>query len=311
MAIQISAIICTLNRASYLLKSLQSLVDQTLDNDKYEIIVVDNHSTDDTKRVVTEEFSHVSNLRYLYEPVIGLSQTRNTGCQNAKGEYIAYLDDDAIACPNWLEKILEDFKNVHPKPGIIGGKIEPIWEAPKPNWLSDNLLPYLTILNLSETPTFLEDWRYVAGANMSLPKSLLEKVGGFQANLGRQGKRLLSNEELLLQEQLKDLGYKVYYDPNIFVKHHIPESRLTKNWFTKRFYWQGISKGYLLLHKTSPSKLERIKLCYREIKNILRQPKKIIHLIIPNNHAFSFSEKCLKLEQIGFILALSKLSKYN
>ena len=96
MNVQISAVVCTHNRAAYLRKALQSLVDQTMAQELYEIIVVDNASTDGTKQVVSE-YSGASNLRCLYEPVIGLSRARNTGWGNARGEYVAYLDDDAVA----------------------------------------------------------------------------------------------------------------------------------------------------------------------------------------------------------------------
>ena len=152
MSIRISAIICTHNRARYLRKALQSLAVQTVDSASYEILVIDNASTDETKRVVREEYAAVSNLGYLHEPVLGLARARNTGWTHAKGKYVAYLDDDAIACSNWLEGILEVFGSVTPTPGCVGGKIELIWEAPRPSWLSDEMVPFLSRLDLSESP---------------------------------------------------------------------------------------------------------------------------------------------------------------
>jgi glycosyltransferase involved in cell wall biosynthesis len=241
MAIKISAIICTYNRASYLRKAIQSLSEQTLNLESYEIIAIDNRSTDETKQIVTEEFACVPNLRYFYEPIQGLSQARNTGWQNASGEYIAYLDDDAIACPQWLEKILEAFETVRPQPGAVGGKIEPIWEAPRPSWLSDRTARGLTILDWSETPIFLEKSQWLAGANVAYPKHLLQATNGFNTNLGRKGQKLLSCEENLLHEYLKNNGYQLYYHPAIAVRHHIPSSRLVKDWHLKRQYWNGIS----------------------------------------------------------------------
>ena len=133
MSIRISAIICTLNRAAYLEKAIQSLADQTLPEEQFEIIVVDNGSTDNTKTMV-EGFKHLENLRYIYEPIMGLSQARNTGWQNAQGDYVAYLDDDAIACPEWLERIVQAFDTVEPRPGSVGGKVIPVWEAERPAW---------------------------------------------------------------------------------------------------------------------------------------------------------------------------------
>ena len=135
MTVRISAIVCTYNRSTYLRKALGSLVDQSLSKDQYEVIVIDNGSQDDTRQVI-DEFSWMPNLKYVYEPNLGLSQARNTGWRNAHGGYVAYLDDDAIACPRWLEKILEVFENVKPRPGCVGGKIEPRWELGHPLILS-------------------------------------------------------------------------------------------------------------------------------------------------------------------------------
>ena len=309
MVIQISAVICTLNRAEYLRKAIQSLVEQTLATEHYEIIVVDNHSIDNTKQVVTEEFAHVTNLRYLYEPVLGLSQARNTGWQNAKGKYIAYLDDDAIACSQWLEKILQAFETIDPQPGCVGGKVEPIWEADKPNWLSERFFPYLTIIDWSDTPTILEDRRYIAGANMAFPKFLLEKVAGFQVKLGRKGGKLLSNEEILLRDRIKDNGYSIYYDPGIAVKHHVSASRLTQSWFTNRFYWQGVSEAALLNYQKSPLFSERIELGVAEIKKILKSPKLLAHSVLPTKQTSHFTNKCQTFKRVGYVLGLFGLAR--
>ena len=241
MSTRISTIICTLNRAAYLQRAIQSLVDQTLPKEQYEIIVVDNGSTDNTKAVV-EGFEHFENLRYIYEPIMGLSQARNTGWQNAHGEYIAYLDDDAIACPEWLEKIVEAFETVQPKPGSVGGKVVPIWEVERPTWLSKQLERPLSIVNWADRPTSLtEGYQFLAGTNVAYPRHILDEVGGFSTNLGRKASNLLSNEEILLKRQLKRRNLATYYDPDICVYHNIPAERLTKRWFYRRAFWQGMS----------------------------------------------------------------------
>jgi len=178
MTVRISAVICTFNRADYLGKAVNSLVDQTLSKEEYEILVVDNGSIDNTRKVALEEFSHVQNLRYLYEPILGLSQARNTGWRNAKGEYVAYLDDDAIASPRWLEAILDVFETVKPEPGCLGGKVEPIWEAPQPLWLPDSLLASLSFVDWSENPCNLDHKQWLVGTNIAFPKYLLKAAGG-------------------------------------------------------------------------------------------------------------------------------------
>lgn len=303
---KISVAICTLNRADYLRKALKSLTEQTLETDAFEILVIDNNSTDQTKEVATEEFAHIPNLKYIFEPILGLSQARNTGLKHAESQYIAYLDDDAIASPSWLEKILHAFNTVEPQPGCIGGEVAPIWEAPRPDWLSDGLLPFLTIVNWSKEPCVLDANKYIAGANMSFPTALLKKIGGFSSELGRKGKQLLSNEEILIRDQLKNKGYTLFYQPDISVKHHVPTRRLAQEWFLSRMYWQGLSDASLLIHKKSPSYQERAKIAASEIKRFLKSPKAIKNLIMPANKADTFQRKCSETVKAGYIWGLLK-----
>lgn len=305
MSVRISSIICTLNRAGYLRKAIKSLVEQTITKENYEILVVDNGSTDSTKQIIIEEFAQVQNLRYVYEPIMGLSQARNTGLAQAKGEYVAYLDDDAIACSNWLEKIVEVFETVKPQPGCAGGKIEPIWEAPRPSWLSDRLMTYLTTLDYSQTPISLNDTPCrLPGANMAFPRCLLQDMGGFQVELGRKGSNLLSNEEFLIQQQLVDKGYSCFYHPEIAVSHHVPASRLTKDFFVSRLYWEGISKAIMQMHQESPSNLKRLRMTMPVLLKICQSPRQIANTIIPTNNPNRFAQKCLTLSQVSYILGL-------
>ena len=228
MNVRISAIICTHNRSAYFKKAIQSLAEQTLPGEQYEVIVVDNGSTDDTKAIV-ESIKHFENLRYIYEPILGLSQARNTGWQNARGEYIAFLDDDAIACPEWVERIVEAFENVNPRPGSVGGKVIPIWEVERPAWLSKQMELPLTIVDWTDKASFLtEDHQHLRGCNISYPRETLQKAGGFSTSLGRKGINLLSGEEELLERRLKKQALGIYYDPEIYVYHHIPAERLAK-----------------------------------------------------------------------------------
>ncbi|HBB31244.1 MAG TPA: glycosyl transferase family 2 [Cyanobacteria bacterium UBA8803] len=304
MIVQISAIICTHNRAKYLHKAIQSLVEQTLNRELYEILVIDNRSSDNTKQVVTEEFAHVGNLRYLYEPILGLSQARNTGWQQAKGEYVAYLDDDAIAYPPWLENILTAFKTITPQPGCVGGKIEPIWEDQKPDWLPPQFLPYLTIIDWSDVPIILDSNQYIGGANMAFPKFLLAAVGGFDINLGRRGRNLMSNEELLMRDLLKERDYAIYYDPAICVRHHIDPSRLTKDWFIQRHYWQGVSDAVTLIRRQSLNVRQRISLGMTKLNKLLKSPKKFAYLVLPTPNVNRLWLKCDTWKQLGYIWGL-------
>ena len=230
---KITVIICTYNRSKYLRQAIQSLAEQTLDRDSFEVIVVDNRSTDNTKDVVTKEFEHLSNLRYVYEPQQGLTYARNTGWRAAKTKYIAYLDDDAIASSGWLENILKAFA-ISPKIGCVGGKIVPLWEDLRPEWLPDSLLCYLAILDMSEGALLLTEGQYVFGANMSFDVAALQSVGGFDPELGRKGNNLLSNEELIVQKRLRISGFECYYDSRVDIVHQIQSIRLKPDWFYTR-----------------------------------------------------------------------------
>ncbi len=280
---RISAVICTHNRSAYLAQAIRSVADQTLPHDQYEVIVVDNASTDNTKAVV-DGFAGAANLRYLYEPVLGLSQARNTGWQSARGKYVAYLDDDAIASPDWLGRILSAFETVQPAPGSVGGKVTPIWETPKPAWLPKELEPALTIVDWDPAPTFIDiDRQFLAGTNVAYPASALRSAGGFSTSLGRKGDRLLSSEEVLVSRALLRQGLGSYYDPLICVSHHIASQRLTKSWFYRRYFWQGVSIEILTDVESDqavarPSHLRRI---WRLTLSLLRHPSNLWRLVTP------------------------------
>ena len=309
MNILISAIICTHNRAKYLTKAIQSLVDQCTPKDKYEIIIIDNCSTDSTKEVV-ERFIGNSNIKYIYESTLSLSFARNTGWSNAKGKYVAYLDDDAVACPVWLDKILEVFETVTPRPGCVGGRVESIWESPRPRWLSDWLLHGLTIIDWSETPHVLTNLsaEWLVGANIAFPIEILKSVGGFTSSLDRVGNNLLSSGDVFLEKQITKMGYSCFYHPDIAIGHHIFESRLSQAWFIRRYYWQGISDAVMKILKERPSTLKRLRFSISEAGIFLRSPKKIITLMLPTSDPEQFTQKCFDLITLGHIYGLLRFA---
>ena len=156
---------------------------------------------------------------------------------------VAFLDDDAYACKDWLLKYVEAYEKITPKPVAIGGKILLDWEVHKPDWFPDSMQRSLTYINYSPQPQFLDfsKYEYPFGANMSFLKKKLIELGGFDTNLGRVGKRLLSNEEKELFFKIYEKGYKVYYIPEAYVYHTVSKERVSKKFLYKRQYWQGIS----------------------------------------------------------------------
>lgn len=242
-ATKLCAIICTHNRAAYLDKAIASLLAQ--DYPDYEIIVVDNASTDATRAVVDTHLSH-PRLRYLYEPELGLSIARNTGAQATQSEVLAYLDDDAIASPGWLSAIAAAFM-ANPELAIAGGRVTLLWPAGRtaPLWLSAGLAGNLGAYDLGDRPCAITQPNLTPrGLNYAIRRTFLESVGGFDLNLGRVGKNLLSNEELRMTAIALKQQWQVSYLPDATVAHHVTPERLERRWFLKRGWWQGVSECY-------------------------------------------------------------------
>jgi glucosyl-dolichyl phosphate glucuronosyltransferase len=242
---RICAVVCTHNQGRYLGASLASLVSQELASDQFGVVVVDNASSDQTRQVV-EEFRDAGNLRYVYEPRLGLSHARNTGWQEARAELVAYLDADAIAAPSWLSAIVDRFDAGGRALAAVGGRIEPIWEAPRPAWFGANLGPFVGAIDWSAEPMLLREAdTFLAGSNVAYARRTLCEMGGFFTALGRRGRSLLSNEEILLQRRLLRRGMHMLYDPAIRVRHHVRPECVTRRWLRRRLYWQGISDAIL------------------------------------------------------------------
>jgi glycosyltransferase involved in cell wall biosynthesis len=240
---KISAIICTHNRDRYLGLAIDSLLAQDLDN--FEILVIDNASTDTTKAVVEARLGD-PRLRYIYESTLGLSTARNRGAQESKAAILAYLDDDAIATPTWLSTLLAAYAQ-DDKLAIAGGKVTLIWTdgITPPTWLSDNLAGNLGAYDLGETLTYIEQPGLTPrGLNYSIRRDFLDSVGGFDPKLGRVGTNLLSNEELQMTELALQRDWQVAYLPTALVAHHVSPERVKRSWFLDRGWWQGISECY-------------------------------------------------------------------
>lgn len=240
---RVSIVICTYNRADLLQITLDSLPALAA-IDMAEILIVDNNSTDHT-REISESFAlrqaGVMRVHYVFEPTQGLSAARNRGIQEAKGDIIAYLDDDAVPCLGWIRTIVDTFDHRHDV-YAIGGMIRPKFESERPAWLIKSLeLPY-TIVDRGEDVHEYPMSKHPFGANMAIRKSFHETYL-FPTDLGRKGTLLLSGEESWIFEQMQQERKTILYHPSMVVDHFIPDNRLTKDWIKQRYYYQGITNG--------------------------------------------------------------------
>ncbi|MBE9062916.1 glycosyltransferase family 2 protein [cf. Phormidesmis sp. LEGE 11477] len=243
----ISAIICTHNREQYLGAAIDSLLQQRFEQygNRYEVIVVDNASSDRTAEIAKSRLTH-PNVQYVYEPTLGLSVARNRGAAAAKGKVLAYLDDDAEASDGWLAALWEVFEQAE-KVAIAGGKVTLLWppDTAPPEWLSDDLASSLGAYDLGDQPIYIEDPALTPrGLNYAVRQSFLTAIGGFDTHLGRVGSNLLSNEEQQLTRLALDDGWQVAYVPTALAAHNVAPERLKRGWFLRRSWWQGISESY-------------------------------------------------------------------
>lgn len=252
----ISVAICTYNRADRLQLALEALCHQTLEPSRFEILVIDNASTDSTHSVCQAFETALPQLRYVFEPVQGLSKARNTALQEAKSLYIAFLDDDAIPCPNWLASLLHAFQTVQPEPVCVGGLIRPLWELPKPDWVRPTMESLFTILDGGDQPRWFRPNEFPWGANVAYQRDALLKIGGFHEKLGRRGNSLLSGEEYLLNATLQSQGGGFYYHPEAAIEHWIPKERIDPEWLVRRNFWQGRSVA-LIEHMLGKSRIRQ------------------------------------------------------
>lgn len=236
---QLSIVICTFNRAQYLAKALQSLKED-LNNEIYEIVIVDNNCTDDSPEVGAKFKNEGLKINYVIEEKQGLSFARNKGFQVAQFPFIAYLDDDAIVSPGWICAIFNQIGRHSHHDFISGGKIEVIWEYTRPDWVGDNLLNWLGKLDLGEARKLDFPLEHVNGGNMLINKSLLVKTGGFNTSLGIQGKKMFTNEEIEFQKRAVAESASIFYDPAMLILHHA-RLNVTPEWFMKRANHHGIS----------------------------------------------------------------------
>ena len=292
----ISAIICTYNREQYLGAAIDSLLAQ--DFGDFEIVVVDNASSDRTCEIVAAR----PGVKYVYEAVTGLSVARNTGAKVASSQIIAYLDDDAVASSGWLSILYEAYQS-NEKLAIAGGKVTLLWPdgSVAPRWLSDSLAGNLGAYDLGENVVYIDNPGLTPrGLNYSIRRTFLEQIGGFDVNLGRVGKKLLSNEELMMTEHALALGWQVAYLPEALVAHNVAPERINPAWFLSRSWWQGISECYREqiagragLHQLGQGSERLIRGLYKSLKYV-RDPAECF-----GNLAYSYG-------QIGYLSAVIK-----
>lgn len=239
----ITVILCTFNRYTSLAKALDSVAASTLrESAQWEVLVVDNNSNDRTREVV-EEFCRRSpgRFRYLLEVQQGKSYALNAGIAEARGNVLAFMDDDVTVEPTWLENLTAPLLNG--KWVGSGGRIFPKWTCPPPRWIapeswfvSGPLVAFdrgIDCHALTEAPV---------GANMAFQRNVFEKYGGFRTDLGPCPGSEIRNEDSEFGRRLLAAGERLCYEPAAIVHHFVTQERLTRDYFLAWWFDKGRSE---------------------------------------------------------------------
>lgn len=247
----ISVIIPTRNRAAFLERTVTSVVHQTLPESKFEVLLIDNGSTDGTEEIVrTLQKRAGAKIQYFRVSEPGLHVGRHLGAEKAKGEILTFVDDDIVATPGWLEAIDNVF--VQTNAALVGGKILSECEEELPDWIrifKDEIyggwfIGYLSLLDFGDIRREIPGWA-AFGCNFSIRKSVLFECGGFHPDaMPQELIRFRGDGETGLGEAVQAKGYAVMYEPGAIVYHRVPSERLTIEYFCQRAFNQGITDSY-------------------------------------------------------------------
>lgn len=234
----VSVVVCTFNRSAVLDICLESLSAQKADRNLWEVVIVDNGSTDDTGCVAGRYVNANANFRLAVEKEIGLSKARNRGCRESAGGYVAYIDDDAKARPDWVSVML-DFIRRNPGVTAFGGPDYGYALSGRPGWLPPEYMwTELDPAKGRERIIRFPGERYT-GCNMVFRKDVLESFGGFDAHLGMSGTGIGYGEETNLILSLQNAGHSIWYLHDLKVDHLIQGHKMSLWWNLRSFYSNG------------------------------------------------------------------------
>jgi glycosyltransferase involved in cell wall biosynthesis len=251
--VPICVVVPTRNRRALVVRALESVIPQLAPGD--ELLVIDNGSTDDTSaavaRVLAERFEAG---RLVSEELRGISYARNRALHEARAPVVAFIDDDERVGPGWLDSLRDAWADGGERVGAIGGPIRADWKAARPEWLTDDLLYVLSVLDLGHERKPLDQrpgTGYLWGGNMSVCRTAALAVGGFRPDVvylaevaGEHTRLRLSTaragEEEDLQNRLAAQGWEIVYEPAVFVDHLIPAERVGESFFFDFYRQQAV-----------------------------------------------------------------------
>ncbi|UCG27613.1 MAG: glycosyltransferase family 2 protein [Bacteroidales bacterium] len=244
MEIELSIIICTYNREDYLPLTLESLATQSLDKNRFEVIIVDNNSTDKTSSYCHTFIEHHPGMivKYILEKNRGLPFARNRGIKESSGSYIAFIDDDAEARKDYAANLIRVFEK-YTEYEAVGGKVIPVFpENKEPPWLSSYIWGVVAKVDKGDQYSSFKR-KVPAGCNMAFRKKVFSIIGDFDTDLSHRC------DDLYIFGKLKAINKVALYSPDVVVYHNIPPERMDKEGIKKLSMNLGASHRIFLRNK--------------------------------------------------------------
>lgn len=243
-----SIVIPTYNRADELRQTIRSIAKLTVAGE-WELLVVDNKSTDHTRAVIEgESASFPAPLRYLFEPEQGRYAAINTGIRAAQGDIIATTDDDARVEPDWLKQAAAGLEALGCD--YVGGKVLPIWKAARPAWLPNRPGGHWAVLALQDHGDAPREFGvnglpWPLGINTATKREAFDRTDLFDNRLGRKAGTLRNQAQREWHLRARAAGLRGFYVPEMVVHHVVEAERMKKQYFWRWYYWHGISRAIL------------------------------------------------------------------
>ena len=253
----ISVVIPTRNRADLLAPALASLLKQDLAPSGFEVLVIDNGSTDHTQHVIDQYKVQLTNLSDIYAPDPGLHTGRHAGMKAAKGDILVFADDDIEALPTWLSSIAVAFQD--PPVAMVGGNNYPFFLQTPPDWLNrmwrrptfrgHKSISSLSVIEFTQPPREMSPY-HVWGCNFAIRKEVLLQAGGFHPDgMPKELIRFRGDGETHVSKHVAESGLKCVFHPGASVYHKVTPERMTHAYFRQRGFNQGVSDSYTQLRQ--------------------------------------------------------------